>query len=51
MIIGCAVTGAIYPLAFADGLLDKEFGTNSWLDKLRRAQAFVRAVFFVISCA
>jgi hypothetical protein len=35
----------------ADGLLDKEFGTNSWLDKLRRAQALAGACFFGISCA
>jgi hypothetical protein len=35
----------------SEGLLDKEFGTNSWLDKLRRAQAFARARFFGSSCA
>jgi hypothetical protein len=35
----------------SEGLLDKEFGTNSWLDKLRRAQVLARAGFFCISCA
>jgi hypothetical protein len=35
----------------SEGLLDKEFGTNSLLDKLRRAQALAAARFFGISCA